>query len=180
LQPQQTIQLFEGEVTLANKKCLTVYVGSEEESLKDLISSYEYTDSEGYYIYYEEFFQEYLGFFPELDEKWIKQIDFKNSNWKQFDFAIDSTMPNGKQFEAKFSYGGHKVNTKKVDYKGEEMDATVYRTDLDAYISKGGEIEKQDKRSFELTIIDGIGIYGLDLYENGDEKIVYQVLTDHK
>lgn len=162
------------------KKSYKYYFSDEKELLGtddfDLLS----IQKDGFYVYDLDGLEDYTPFFPELENQWLKYIDFKQESWTQFDLKLDSTFEQGGRATGYFRVSGEKVSDSKVEYKGKQHNTTLYRVEIATKI-KLDELEfKNRHRVMEITVIDNIGFYKTEAYNFGEESYGYRLLVDHK
>ncbi len=168
---------------IGGEECLKYYLVDEGEQIEDNSFKYARTDENGYYIYYDEFIDDYSDYADELKDVWVKFIDFKNENWTQFDVYLDFYSNSAARHRASIKFKGEIVGKEEVEYKGKKYNAfksLVTLTVKDTTSGSGLVFLDSDVRSVEFTIINEIGIYKIRQASDGEFRDSYQVLTDHK
>ncbi|MFN3195833.1 MAG: hypothetical protein ACE364_07795 [Chlorobiota bacterium] len=162
------------------KKSFKFFASNNKEDLGEGKFGLTSTDENGYYSIINDSYSNFIEIFPELENKWIKQIDYKSENWTQFDLKLDSTLENGSKLNAIFKISGTKGNDTKVEYKNETYSATQYKSEIVAII-RADDIALEDiQYNVETILIEGIGIFRTERNVLGSEQKAYELLVDNK
>jgi len=170
--------LAESDGMLWGKESYIYFQSLESDNRRDGPSVVMSTTEDGLFFKYD-YTYSFDGFFPQVKDKWHKFIDYKNESWTQFDLSLDSTTENGIKISATYKLSGSKVKDLEVEYKDEIYPATEYKLELSNSLSPKGPAFNGESKIYNITIIDGIGIYkweeryGIDIH-------LYRVLIDHK
>lgn len=168
---------------IGGENCLKYYLVDEGEQIEDNTFRYIRTDENGYYIYYDEFIDDYSDYADELKDVWVKFIDFKNEKWTEFDLFLDFNTNSAARHRASIKFNGETVGKEEVEYKGKKYNALksmVTLTVNDTTSGAGLVFLDNDVRVIEFTIINEVGIYKIRQATDGVFRDSYQILTDHK
>jgi|APTNR8051073442_1049403.scaffolds.fasta_scaffold04194_4 hypothetical protein len=169
--------------TVGGKDCLKYYSIDVGDLPNNSDFIYALTDESGYYIYYDELYEDLAENFTEFRNLWVKYIDFKNKEWTSVDINKDTTFEDGTNLKLSFKLTGSLVGREEVMYKNQKYNSFITRIDLriNETLSKDGESEiKTTFNSIEFTTINDIGNYKIRQARDGVFRDSYQVLTDHK
>ena len=162
------------------KKSFKYFASNNKEDLGEGKFGLTSTDENGYYSVINDSYSNFIEIFPELENQWIKQIDYKNENWTQFDLELDSTLENGSKLNAIFKISGAKLNDIKVEYKNETYSATQYKSEIVAIIRTDDITFEDIQYNIEIILIEGIGIFRTERNILNSEQKAYEVLVDHE
>lgn len=101
--------------------------------------------------------------FPNLSNRWVLKSSFTKDNWVEYNSeVVDGIYKDGSTFSGRISYIGEKIDEYLIEYNGSMKKAirTVFREEH--YILKetfGKEVIQEKKKTYDLTILEGIGIY---------------------
>lgn len=168
---------------IGGKNCLKYYLVGEGEQIEDNSFKYARTDENGYYIYFDEFIDDYSDYADELKDVWVKYVDFKNEKWTQFDIYLDFNTNSAARHRASIKFKGEIVGKEEVEYNGKKYNAIksiVTLTVKDTTSGSGLVFLNSDVRTIEFTTINDIGFYKIRQSTDGVLKDSYQILTDHK
>lgn len=169
--------------TVGGKNCLKYYTIDEGDLPNNNDFRYARTDDNGYYIYYDELYEDLAENFTEFRNLWVKFIDFKNKNWTSVDINKDTTFEDGTNLKLSFKITGSLVGREEVTYKNQKYNSFITRIDItiNETLSRDGESEiKTTNNSIEFTTINDIGNYKIRQSTDGVLRDSYQILTDHK
>jgi hypothetical protein len=169
--------------TVGGKDCFKYYIIDEGDEPNNDDYVYVRTDENGYYIYFDEFLEDYSEVIDELRDIWVKYIDFKNKEWTQLDILKDTTFENGTNLKLHFKLSGSLSGREEVIYKDIKYDSYITKVDLviNDTTDRNGEIVIENiNQTIEIVSIKDIGIYRRRLFMDGFFTQSYQILTDHK
>jgi len=147
----------------------------------DTNSRYCRTDSTGLYFYFDKYINNYSELFPELNNFWLKYIDFQNKEWTQFSFAHDTTYSYDESTKLEIEYSGKFVEETEVKLGDTTYVAKVTRAMLnrkETVYYKGETTVYNSEIALELTYIDGIGLYKTQRIYDGELADSFQVLKN--
>ncbi len=155
-----------------------------ETNFKNRINSrYCRTDSTGLYFYFEKYIKNYSELFPELNNFWLKYIDFQNKEWTQFSFVHDSTYSKEHKENLEIGYSGKFIKEIDVELNGKQYKAIVTRSSITTKrtVEYEGETSTYDSEiAMEYTYINGIGLYKAQRIYDGELVEWYQILKEVK
>lgn len=168
---------------IGGENCLKYYLVDGGEQPEGNNYKYARTDENGYYIYYDEFIDDYSDYADELKDVWVKFVDYKNVKWTQFDIYLDFNTNSSARHRASIKFSGEIIGKEEIEYKGKKYNAlkTLVTLSLQDTTSGSGLVFlNSDVKTIEFTTINDIGIYKIVQSTDGVLKESYQVLTDHK
>jgi len=138
------------------------------------------TDNGEYNVYFDDGFNFHSSIHEQTTDQWVKLIDFKNDSWSQFDIKADSINPDNKKHIVIYKRYGSKVENLEVQYKEQTYNATKYKLTSIIDISSDDEQIVYINTDYYFTVIDGIGIYKTERFEDSVGPYDTEVLIDHK
>ncbi len=181
-------EIFDGKIYTKHK--LNGELGNKQSFKREIKFVSSNSNSDAYSIVstdddeYSYYFDSGLGFHSIIQEQtresWMKMIDYRNESWVQFDIQADSITPDNKEYSAIYKRYGSKVEDLEVEYKGQSYNATKYIVTFLIDVSIDGEQTLYFNTDFYMTIIEGIGIYKTERYEDSNGPYDTEVLIDHK
>ncbi|MFA7326631.1 MAG: hypothetical protein WC121_08210 [Candidatus Kapaibacterium sp.] len=169
---------------IEGKNCFKYYITEEGEEHNSSDYTYTRTDEDGYYIFFDTFYESERLTIDKLTNVWVKYIDFKQDNWTQFDINIDTLYANNERQRIYFNISGSTIKSEDVKYKGIVYPSfkTIFKMTIEDTLSINEEIISiyNEISGLEITSINGIGIYKSRFMYNGEISNSYKILTDHK
>jgi hypothetical protein len=138
------------------------------------------TDNGEYSAYLDDGFKFHSSIQEQTRDQWFKMIDFKNESWSQFDIKADSVTPENKKYTVIYKRYGNKVEDLEVEYKEQTYNATKYKLTSLIETKIDGQREVYMNTDYYMTVIEGIGIYKTERYEDSIGPYDTEVLVDNK
>jgi len=121
---------------------------------------------------------EFIKYFPILENYWLKHIDFKNEEWSGLDLEIDSIIDGDRRLRIGFKNYGSKIEDLKIEYNGTKYNATKYRFEFKYFLFYNDTTIVNNHTITDYTIADQLDIYSIEGFNPDNEMIYCNILVN--